>query len=290
MGDRPLYSFHLKIDGDDTDESIKQRIAAIEAFAQYLRVLDRGADFVDHNIAKNQALPLAALKENVESARKSLMRDLAGIDSEVRYQTNSLSDLAKKIAVVTNSAIETQTTALEADRSDDDARKMSSRGLLQTAMIDFADKIASLDDGVVKLADDWKIKPATNKPLEEVHWIEVSAASVHSGPERVSIPTRPSEPTQKPPMVEKSDGQQARGTAAWDKKVTLKPPYHESYPGAPTDKLSLQYAVKEILGQAGLSYDSKGSSKNASDECRRWVYPNWAASKSSRRCIQGACD
>ncbi len=270
LGDRPLYSFHLKIDGTGSDDSIKQRIVAIEALAQYMRVLDRGADFVDHNIAKNQALALAALKENVQSARKSLVADLAGIEGETRSAVNPLTDLAKRIATVTNSAIETRNTALEADSADDETRKMSSRGLLQTAMIDFADKTAALDDGVTKLGVEWAIKPITDKPLPEVHWVEISAKSLPAEATRTSksIPESPA-------ALQRSATVPARSGDPWSKNVTLKPPYHESYPGAPTDKLSLQYAVKEILGQVGLSYDSKGSSKNASDECRRWVYPNF---------------
>ena len=152
---QPMYSFHLTIDGMDADPSLAHRAGAIEAFAQYLRVLDKAAGFVDQNMSKDQALALATLKQNVESARKELVRDLANAisaDSSVREQTEPLSDLAKRLAVVTNSAVETRDAAMEADAVGDDAQKMSSRGLLQTAIIDFADKTASLDDGVIKLA------------------------------------------------------------------------------------------------------------------------------------------
>ena len=270
LSDRPLYSFYLKVDGPDPDDLVKQRIATIEAFAQYLRVLDRGADFVDHNIAKNQALALAVLKENVQIARKSLMTDLAGIEGETRSAVNPLTDLAKRIATVTNSAVETRITALEADSADDETRKMSSRGLLQTAMIDFADKTAALDDGVTKLVADWAIKPSTDKPLPEVHWVETASKSLPTEAAQTSksIPESPA-------AVHRSAVVPARSGDPWSKTVTLKPPYHESYPGAPTDKLSLQNAVKEILGQAGLSYDLKGSLKNANEECRHFVNPNF---------------
>ena len=61
----------------------------------------------------------------------------------------------------------------------------------------------------------------------------------------------------------------------WAKPVNLKPPYRPSYKGAPTDHMSLQYAVLEILGQVGLKYDFNASLRNASQECRTFVTPNF---------------
>jgi hypothetical protein len=65
---------------------------------------------------------------------------------------------------------------VEADAVGDDTQKMSARGLLQTAMIDFADKTASLDDGVIKLAGTWKVRPLTDKPLPEVKLISLTTS------------------------------------------------------------------------------------------------------------------
>ncbi len=56
--------------------------------------------------------------------------------------------------------------------------------------------------------------------------------------------------------------------------VTLAAPYPASYPGAPTDRISLQYAVKEIARQAGLGYDFDASMRNTNPICRKWVTPN----------------
>jgi hypothetical protein len=59
--------------------------------------------------------------------------------------------------------------------------------------------------------------------------------------------------------------------------VTLTgPPYPESYRGAPTDKLSVQYAVIEVLKQVGLKYDFNGSRQRTDPVCRQWCRPNIA--------------
>jgi formylglycine-generating enzyme required for sulfatase activity/serine/threonine protein kinase len=74
-------------------------------------------------------------------------------------------------------------------------------------------------------------------------------------------------PTTKPPS-------RAHGVrAALQHKVTLKPPYPRSYPGAATDRMSVQYAVIELLKQARLGYDFKQSQANVGELARRWVRP-----------------
>jgi hypothetical protein len=57
-------------------------------------------------------------------------------------------------------------------------------------------------------------------------------------------------------------------------KVSLKSPYPQSYSGAPTDKISVQYAAMEILKQAGVNYDFKKSQANVGEVARRWITPN----------------
>ncbi len=61
---------------------------------------------------------------------------------------------------------------------------------------------------------------------------------------------------------------------AFLQKVTLKPPYSPSYKGAPTDKLSVQYAVMAIAKQAGLGYAFKESQANLGSKARAWVRPH----------------
>jgi len=56
-------------------------------------------------------------------------------------------------------------------------------------------------------------------------------------------------------------------------RVTLKASYDAPYKGARTDKLSVQYAVIAICGQAGLGYNWDESYKNTNPLCRRWVTP-----------------
>jgi hypothetical protein len=274
LGDRPIYSYRLRIDGTETDESLAQRVAAVEAFAQYLRVLDRTADYFGNTISKDQALAFAALKQNVEAARKSLLHDVAIVDSDIRGRTDALADLAKRLAVVTNSAAETRDTAMKADASDDEARKMSSRELLQTAMIDFADKAAQLDDGIVKLAADWNIKPATDKPLREIKLIEVSTGRQTASSVQPPTDSNKTVDARSAPKVTVPANSNAEGSELTKKRVTLKAPYPASYQGAPTNRLSVQYAVKEISKQAGVDYDFQKSQANIGELARRWVTPN----------------
>lgn len=58
------------------------------------------------------------------------------------------------------------------------------------------------------------------------------------------------------------------------KLVTLTTPYPAAYPGAATDKISLQYAVMALAKQAGITYDFETSQKNTDPICREWVTPN----------------
>ena len=67
----------------------------------------------------------------------------------------------------------------------------------------------------------------------------------------------------------------AQMEAALNKRVNLfGPVYPLSYPNAPTDKLSVQYAVIEIAKQAGLEYNWNESYKNTDPICRQWVWPD----------------
>jgi serine/threonine protein kinase len=58
------------------------------------------------------------------------------------------------------------------------------------------------------------------------------------------------------------------------RNVTLRSPYPSSYPGAPRNKISVQYAVMELLRQAGGRYDFQKSQANVGELARRWVTPN----------------
>jgi hypothetical protein len=184
LGQKPIYSFHLKCESSGNDKLFARRAEAIEAFAQYIRVLDKAADYVDLNMENDQGVAMAVLKESVDTARKNLVRDLAGAiadDSQVQRETEPLSELAKRLAVVTKSAVETRDATNKAEANGDEAQRVSSRGLIQTALIDFADKTASLDDGVVKLAADWRIGPMTDKPLPEVKLVSLTSSGSSAG-------------------------------------------------------------------------------------------------------------
>lgn len=57
------------------------------------------------------------------------------------------------------------------------------------------------------------------------------------------------------------------------KRVTLVPPYPQPYPGAPSDRISVQYAVSTLARQAGVEYDFRQSQANVGELARRWVQP-----------------
>jgi hypothetical protein len=273
LNDRPLYEYHLKV-GDDADGSARlnsQRVIAVEASAQYVRVLARAIGTFDDSGNDDQTAVFLALKQNSEKARKEMMLALAAVNEPgVAKEVQPLSELAKRLTAVTNSAAESQGAASDADKAGDDQLKLASRGLFQTAIIDLPYKVASLDDGIVKLAADWKLIPTADKPLPEIVLKRVAAARPADAPGPVAARTQAvSTPRSAPP----------NGNGAVDamkRKVTLKAPYPLSYPGAPTDRLSVQYAVMELLKQANVPtrYDFNKSQANVGELARRWVYPN----------------
>ncbi len=55
--------------------------------------------------------------------------------------------------------------------------------------------------------------------------------------------------------------------------VTLVPPYPAGYPGAPTDRISVQYAVIAVADQAGIGYDWNTSFIYTDPVCREWIAP-----------------
>lgn len=57
--------------------------------------------------------------------------------------------------------------------------------------------------------------------------------------------------------------------------ITLQAPYTAPYPDAPTDKLSVQYAVMAICDQIGMSYQWEKSKTNTAPLNRRWVKPHF---------------
>ncbi|MCC7419297.1 MAG: SUMF1/EgtB/PvdO family nonheme iron enzyme [Planctomycetaceae bacterium] len=61
--------------------------------------------------------------------------------------------------------------------------------------------------------------------------------------------------------------------AALGKRVSLRAPYPTVDKSEKGDRITVQFAVKEIGRQAGVGYDFEASLKNADPECRRWVKP-----------------
>jgi hypothetical protein len=58
------------------------------------------------------------------------------------------------------------------------------------------------------------------------------------------------------------------------KPVTLSTPYPQTYKGAPTDRIPLEYAVIELARQAGLRYNWNASYKNTNPVCCNWMTPD----------------
>ena len=56
-------------------------------------------------------------------------------------------------------------------------------------------------------------------------------------------------------------------------KVTLTRPYPMSFAGDESNRITVQYAVKELARQANLGYDFDASQANAGEVCRRYITP-----------------
>lgn len=61
---------------------------------------------------------------------------------------------------------------------------------------------------------------------------------------------------------------------ALDKPVFLAQPFPQSYSNAPTDKISVQYAVLEITKQVGLKCDFDRSAMNGGKMLKKWIAPD----------------
>ncbi len=192
IGSKPLYSYHLHVDGANSDDNLARRAHAIEAFAHFLRVLDKGTEFVDSSIRNNQSLAFTTLKQNVEAARKQLLVDLANSvsnDTELRLKTDPLNDLAKNLTTAAGSAVKTYEGVSEAEAAGDESQKSTDRELLSQAIFDMVERTNSLDDGVIKLAAYWNVVPDTAKPVAEVNL--ASAVSTISAMPTVANATKP---------------------------------------------------------------------------------------------------
>jgi hypothetical protein len=55
--------------------------------------------------------------------------------------------------------------------------------------------------------------------------------------------------------------------------VNITSPYPRDYPDAPTDRISVQYAVIAVARQVGIQYDWDPSFKNTDPVCRQWITP-----------------
>ncbi len=66
-----------------------------------------------------------------------------------------------------------------------------------------------------------------------------------------------------------------QGGADLSLPITLRRPYDKCYPAAPTDRISVQYAVMAICRNVGIPFQFEKSKAAAGDACRRWVYPDF---------------
>lgn len=170
--------------------------------------------------------------------------------------------LLAALLLVVSRYYETQKSRLEAERAIADAeRARNSSREPPTAMPD-APTPSATSKSVAQTPGGSPLIP------------ETSGGSV-SEPGRAPPPARPSSPstapsagaTQVPPPTP------AIGLRG---QVTSRRPYPASYSGAPTDKISVQYAVIEVLRQVGIRYDFRKSQSNVGEAARRWITPQLA--------------
>ncbi|MCC7419294.1 MAG: serine/threonine protein kinase [Planctomycetaceae bacterium] len=96
-------------------------------------------------------------------------------------------------------------------------------------------------------------------------------ASLQDWPARDPLPLKSDEATRRmsPPAIAPDV------LSALAQPVTLNVPYAPPYKDAPTDKLSVQYAVKDICAQVGLSYHWSKSQRGSAPFHKRWVTPHF---------------
>jgi hypothetical protein len=178
--ERPLYTRHLIIEkaGELPAEVALNRAKAIEALTEYVRIVDSSLEKIDGLVSADAISSFKLVKQNADNARYAMVKELSGIsDRELTSKTDSLADLAKRLAVTAASAMEVYQSSIDADKAGDEHRRLSSRGLLQTAIFDLADKSNTLDEGIIKLAEEWKVQPAMDRIRPEITLVGLTPAA-----------------------------------------------------------------------------------------------------------------
>jgi serine/threonine protein kinase len=74
-------------------------------------------------------------------------------------------------------------------------------------------------------------------------------------------------------VIGRIDLSAAVANSAESRLISLFQPYPAVYPGAPTDRISLQYAVMEVCRQAGVQCDWDRTFQQIGPVRTRWIYP-----------------
>ncbi len=263
---KPLYRFEPIPVAPDTES--RQHAEAVKAAAIFMR---RAVSIVEE-AESSQSKAFGSVKAVVSKAcddfddawlRLSVLPDDA---PDLKTPAGRFTALSKLLKDVSENLSDSYEVSIDGDRFKDEQRKDTFRALLQESLVDYAEVVLALNEMSLLMASEWKTKPDTNKPLvvASISFVQKKAEVVDDGSHarnpRNTNPSRPAIPNETQGL--------------WSKPVSLKPPY-KGQTGTPSGKLTLQYAVLAILGQVGLKYDFDASIRNANQECRTYVTPNF---------------
>ena len=123
---------------------------------------------------KDQVRTFGTIKVVVADAREKLddswtrQTFLATDMTDVKTSAGKFFALAKRLDEVAQNLSDSYEVSVDADRSKDQQRKDTFRGLLQESLVAYAEIVLALDETSALLAAEWKIKPDVEKPMAAV--------------------------------------------------------------------------------------------------------------------------
>jgi len=191
---RPEYQSTPGIRPEDASskEMAIDRAKAATALIHYLRVIDAAMAYFDKAVRVNQADAYQDLIANTENAGKSLNDELRPLTTTTN-RVGKLRTLARDLAKTADNLSELNQKVLDASSKGNTRLAATDRNQLQEACVEFASLVLDLDDAIMELCEEWKVRPDRNKPLPDP---EIKLAEKK---EREK-PTAPDEPADEHPQ------------------------------------------------------------------------------------------
>jgi hypothetical protein len=206
LSDQPLYRFELKGPAGKTPD--EQRMAALRAAAQFVRVVDHLAGQAQEAVEADPPAIFERWHKQLAAARTRLQDKLlsqALLAMEVYKPATEAGQLAvnaRQLSELAQSIVDAQRALAAAEKAEDDEEADASRAQLQQALADTAGAVAALDQSVNRAATAWGITgvPGTKAAVEDLP--ELAAAGEDGAPlvtlatstPAVERPDRPANP------------------------------------------------------------------------------------------------